>query len=63
MKLINITLTDADIKDIAADNDIPEEEWTFAIQRVLSHREALVKNLQASLMRQAEAVVLGIKLS
>lgn len=34
MNLITTRVTVEDVKGIAADNDIPEAEWTFAISRV-----------------------------
>jgi len=55
---IRVTITDEDIKEIAANNDIPEIEWAFALQRVADHANVIKQELQARAMAMVEDVVL-----
>jgi hypothetical protein len=55
---IAVTVSDRDIKEIAADNGIPELEWTFALQRVALHSSDIEKELEARAMAMVQDVVL-----
>lgn len=57
-KVITVTITVDDIKSIAADNDIPEDEWGFAIDRVRLQATPIENQVQALANRLVENVVL-----
>lgn len=57
-KMIVVTITDDDVKGIAADNNIPESEWVFALDRVRVAATPIEVELQALATRLVENVVL-----
>lgn len=62
MKIITVTITEDDVKGLAADNDIPELEWGFAIERVMKHAATIKETLTAQAFRMVENVVLVDKI-
>lgn len=62
MKIITVNVSDDEIKEIAADNDIPENEWPFAVERVLTARTIIESVATRHVRDIVEKVVLGVKL-
>lgn len=58
MKIVTVTVTDDDVKGIAADNDIPELEWVFALERVRAHATEIEDQVQALANKLAENLIL-----
>lgn len=57
-KVITVTILDADIDGIAADNDIPEAEWVFARERVRLQASVIQQQVQALANELVENLVL-----
>lgn len=58
IKLLTITITVDDVHEMCADNDIPEQEWPFAVARVVDWSKHIAETAAALVNRQVESVVL-----
>lgn len=56
--LIAITIRTSDVHEMCADNDIPENEWGFAVQRVLDWAKTIETTASSLVNEQVQNVVL-----